>query len=260
MKRRAWLPVLALLAAPAAAAGQGLAGRVIGGGDGVVRMSFAAREGVEICADGIRLFGNRMHWRGGRGYDATCVAGPVEIEVRVRDGRVTAVETLDGREERSASARDLGTVDARDAVAFLMDAARSGGSRGRGEEDAILPIVLADVEDAWRGILDIARDATVASDARKSALFWLGQEAAEAATQGLAEVASDEDEEQEVRDAAVFALSQRPPEEGVPVLMDVARTAREPKTRRSAFFWLAQSDDPRVIAFFQEVLLGRRGG
>ncbi|HKJ01552.1 MAG TPA: HEAT repeat domain-containing protein, partial [Longimicrobiales bacterium] len=93
-----------------------------------------------------------------------------------------------------------------------------------------------------------------------SALFWVGQEAAEAATDGLAEVALGDDEAQDVRDAAVFALSQRPSDEGVPVLMELARTAQETRTRRTAFFWLAQSDDPRVVPFFEEILLGRPGG
>jgi HEAT repeat protein len=126
------------------------------------------------------------------------------------------------------------------------------GGSGRGVEDAIFPVMLADVAEAWRDILDVARDRSVAGDVRESALFWLGQEAAAAATEGLAEVASDEDEEQEVREAAVFALSQRPSSEGVPILMELARTAREPGTRKS--------DDERVVAFFREVLLGRRAG
>ncbi len=73
----------------------------------------------------------------------------------------------------------------------------------------------------------------------------------------LADVARDEDEEQDIRDAAVFALSQRPSDEGVPVLMELARTANEAKTRTSAMFWLAQSEDGRVLAFFEEILVGR---
>lgn len=259
MRPRAWLPVLALLAAPVVAAGQDLAARITGGGDGVVRMSFAAREGVEVCDQGIRLFGDRMRWQGRRWDEGSCSRGPVEVEVRVGDGRVSGVQTLDGRDRRTAGARDLGVVAAGDAAAFLLDAARRGGP-GRGVEDAILPVMLADVAEAWRGILDVARDHSVAGGVRKCALFWLGQEAAAAATEGLAEVASDEDEEQEVREAAVFALSRRPSSEGVPILMELARTAREPGTRKAAFFWLAQSDDERVIAFFQEVLVGRRGG
>ena len=31
----------------------------------------------------------------------------------------------------------------------------------------------------------------------------------------------------------------------------------EAETRRAAMFWIAQSDDPRVLAFFEEILLGR---
>ena len=51
----------------------------------------------------------------------------------------------------------------------------------------------------------------------------------------------------------------RPEEsEGVPILMDVATTAEDANTRRSAMFWLAQAEDPRVLDFFEEVLLGRR--
>ncbi len=121
-------------------------------------------------------------------------------------------------------------------------------------------MVLADVPDVWRELMGLARDASVASEARKNALFWLGQEAAEAATEGLADVALDEDEDQDVRDAAVFAISQRPRDEGVSVLMEVARTAHEGRTRRTAMFWLAQSDDARVLPFFERILLGREGG
>lgn len=32
------------------------------------------------------------------------------------------------------------------------------------------------------------------------------------------------------------------------------------ETRRSAMFWLAESEDERVYAFFEEILLGRGGG
>ncbi|NJD18115.1 MAG: hypothetical protein FIA95_02355, partial [Gemmatimonadetes bacterium] len=155
---------------------------------------------------------------------------------------------------RAPEARDLGTVQPHDAVAFLTQTAR------RGVGDAVFPILLADVEDAWKEVMALAEDRGVTGDVRRTALFWVGQEAAEAATEGLAEVASDEEEDREVREAAVFALSQRPAAEGVPILMEVARSAREPSTRRSAFFWLAQSRDARVVSFFRQVLLGGRGG
>jgi len=222
-------------------------------------MSFPARPGVEICERGIHLF-ERPDRRGrGRWNEGSCVPGPVVVEVRVRGGEVRDVEVLDLDAPRAPGARDLGDVAAGDAVAFLLAAAR-GGSGHAGTEEAILLALMADVPEVWKDVLRIAEDRSVDTRVRRSALFWLGQEAAEAATRGLAEVASDEDEDRDVREAAVFALSQRPAAEGVPMLIEVARTAREASTRRTAFFWLAQSRDERVIPFFREVLLGRRGG
>jgi len=259
VKPGAALPVLLLLAAPLAAAGQGLGGRITGGGDGVVRMSFPARPGVEICDEGIRLFGERSG-RSGRGRsEQACAPGPVVVEVRVRGGEVRDVDVLDRGHPRAPEARDLGGVGAAEAVAFLLESARRG-AEGRGVEEAILPAMMADVAEAWKEVLRIAEDDRVDADVRRTALFWLGQEAAEAATAGLAEVAADEGEDREVRAAAVFALSRRPEDEGVPILMELARTAREPDTRRTAFFWLAQSHDRRVVPFFRDVLLRGGGG
>lgn len=259
MRGRAALLLLALVAAPSAAAGQGLGGRIAGGGDGVVRMSFPARPGVEICDEGFRLFEGGMRHGRGTWREEACAPGPVVVEVRVRGGEVRDVEVLDLRDRPSPGARDLGSVTAEEAVAFLLGAARGVGGRA-GVEEAILPAMMADVSDVWREVLGLAEDRGVEARVRRAALFWVGQEAAEAATRGLARVASDEDEDQKVREAAVFALSQRPEDESVPVLMEVARTAREPSTRKAAFFWLAQARDERVSAFFREVLLGRRGG
>ncbi len=259
MRRSSALPALILLAAPLAVAGQGLDERITGGGDGVVRMSFPARPGVEICDEGIRLFGERSG-RSGRGWKAqACAPGPVVVEVRVRGGEVRDVDVLDRSDARAPDARDLGDVGAGKAAAFLLGAAR-GEAGGRGVEGAIFPVMLADVGEAWREVLSIAEDTQLDRDVRRTALFWLGQEAAATTTEGLAGVAADEDEDQEVRSAAVFALSQRPEEEGVPILMELARTGREPATRKTAFFWLAQSRDERVIPFFREVLVGKRDG
>jgi HEAT repeat protein len=90
---------------------------------------------------------------------------------------------------------------------------------------------------------------------RRSAVFWVGQAAASAATAGLVEVVGDAALNREVREAAVFALSQRPRNEGVPALLAAARTDRDGTIRRSAIFWLGQSEDPRALAYFEEVLV-----
>jgi HEAT repeat protein len=121
----------------------------------------------------------------------------------------------------------------------------------------VFAAMIADVDEVWRDLFDIARDPSIQQEVRASSLFWLGQEAGDAVTTGIAAIAADEREEQEVREAAIFALSQRAGDVGVQPLMELARTAREAETRRAAMFWLAQSEDPRVLAFFEEILLGR---
>ncbi len=91
-------------------------------------------------------------------------------------------------------------------------------------------------------------------DTRRHAVFWLGQAAGEAATRGLDSIAVDARGDLEVRKHAVFALSQRPSEEGVPALIRIARTNSNPELRKSALFWLGQSEDPRALALFEELL------
>lgn len=262
MKTLLFSTMLAIAVAPGLATGQELARQVSRVEDGTVRLSYPARPGVEICDEGIRMGDHQIMWHSRDRDDdpLNCRTGPVEIEVQVRSGSVRDVDIIRRSRDRTGGATDLGMVSAEEAVEFLLGTARSGGFSGRGVEEGLLPAVLADVDEIWRGLLTMAKDRAVDEDVRTSALFWVGQEAAAAVTQGLAGVALDEDEDQEVREAAVFALSRRPADEGVPILMEVARTADHGETRRSAMFWLAQSEDERVYAFFEEILLGRGGG
>lgn len=92
------------------------------------------------------------------------------------------------------------------------------------------------------------------SRVRGQALFWLGQKAGKKAA-GAITAAIENDPETEVKKRAVFALSQLPKDEGVPLLIQVARTNRNPAVRKQAMFWLGQSNDPRALAFFEEILL-----
>jgi HEAT repeat protein len=82
--------------------------------------------------------------------------------------------------------------------------------------------------------------------------------AGDSATAGLEDLVGDDDEDREVREQAVFALSQLKHDEGIPALIKVARTNADPEIRRKAIFWLGQSDDPRVLALFEELLTRRR--
>jgi len=88
---------------------------------------------------------------------------------------------------------------------------------------------------------------------RGQALFWLSQTAARRAPEAI-RTALDDDPEVEVKKKAVFALSQLPKDEGVPLLIGVARSHRSYEVRKQAMFWLGQSQDPRALAFFEDVL------
>ncbi len=57
-----------------------------------------------------------------------------------------------------------------------------------------------------------------------------------------------------MREQAVFALSQRPADEGVPALIRIAKANPHPELRKKALFWLGQSEDPRALTLFEEIL------
>jgi HEAT repeat protein len=91
---------------------------------------------------------------------------------------------------------------------------------------------------------------------RSQALFWLAQKAGQRASETITDAIRN-DPDTEVKKKAVFGLQQLPPDQGVPLLIQVARTSKNPEVRKQAVFWLGQSGDPRALAFFQEILLGK---
>ena len=118
----------------------------------------------------------------------------------------------------------------------------------------MFPAVLADSVSIWPDLLKIAKSDDITRKTRRSAVFWLGQAAGDAATKGLTDLVDDGNQDREVRESAVFALSQRPRDEGVPALIRIARENKDPDLRRKAIFWLGQSDDPRALSLFEELL------
>jgi hypothetical protein len=101
-------------------------------------------------------------------------------------------------------------------------------------------------------LLGLARDAP-STRVRGQALFWLAQRAGERAVAGITRALA-EDPETDVKKKAVFALSRLPRDRGVPLLIETARSNANPAVRRQAMFWLGQSNDPRALAYFAEVL------
>ena len=90
------LAAVGLLGSAAAApvAGQ-LAEAVRTTEDGSVRFEYRTAPEVEVCSNGVRWGENNMRWNwdGDRGGD-TCVRGRAGLAMRVRDGRVRAVDVV----------------------------------------------------------------------------------------------------------------------------------------------------------------------
>ena len=91
------------------------------------------------------------------------------------------------------------------------------------------------------------------SRVRGQALFWVAQKAGKRATGALTD-AIQNDPETDVKKKAVFALSQLPKDESVQQLIHVADTNSNLTVRKEAFFWLGQSQDPRALAYLEQVL------
>jgi len=88
---------------------------------------------------------------------------------------------------------------------------------------------------------------------RGQAMFWLAQKAGRRAAETIAS-AIENDPDTATKKSAVFALYNMPREEGVPLLIQVAKTNKNRDVRKQAFFWLGQTNDPRALEFFEEVL------
>jgi HEAT repeat protein len=70
----------------------------------------------------------------------------------------------------------------------------------------------------------------------------------------LKELLSDAARSEQIAEEALTALALHAAPEAVQALIDLARRHRNPVVREQAFFWLGESEDPRALAFFEEVL------
>jgi HEAT repeat protein len=232
--------------APAAAA-QSLAQRLGAVDSGTVHLSFAAKPGV--CGDGFHQQDSR---ESGEDWIGDCENQPVRVALRFRDHQVVAIHThVGGRWRTNAAIPDLGIIRPQEAATYFLHVAALPNDL---DGDPVLPATLADSVTVWPALLQIARSVRLPEERRRSAIFWLGQAAGAAVDQALDSIASDDRSDREVRQQAVFALSQRSSAEAVPALIRVARTSRDPALRKTALFWLGQSEDPRALDLFEEIL------
>ena len=152
----------------------------------------------------------------------------------------------------------------RERAAFWM-----GAARGKAGFDTLKSLAHSDPDDHFReklmfdlsvskesasvdALIDSARHDS-SPVVRGQAIFWLAQKAGKKAEGAITE-AIERDPETEVKKKAVFALSQLPKDQGVPLLIQTARSNSNPAVRKDAMFWLGQSNDPRALAFFEQVL------
>jgi hypothetical protein len=212
-QRTAAAVAAAVLVCPLSA--QTVADRVAEIRDGVVRMSFAAREGV--CGRGDHT---RMVSRGTRSDDwqRGCDAGPVRVALHLVDGTVVDLETrVGGRWRRGEAGVDLGTVPAPEAADYLMTLAASVDS-DPGKE-AIFAAALADSVTVWPDLERLARDRSRPKEIRRQAIFWLGQM-----------------------------------EGSTPALMGLYDSLENLELREQAIFWLGQVRDPRAVQLLAELI------
>ena len=257
----------AMLLLPALLGAQSIADRVARARSGSVRMTFAAQS--DVCGNGMNSISRRGSGNtisvGSRGssrdveWEWDCDYGPVRVVLGLDEGEVISVRTYVGGRWRApaagATVTDLGEVGAQAAADYLLSLAAKG--EGRAGRDAIFPATLADSAVVWPALLRIAKDETRPRETRRQAVFWLGQAAGDKATESLQSLAASDTMDREVREQVVFALSQRPRAEGIPALIKVARTSKDPELRKKALFWLGQSNDPRALELFEELLTKR---
>jgi HEAT repeat protein len=195
------------------------------------------------------------------GTGRVALEGPPRLIVLVRAeaGRVERVETLSPECAIDAGGRTLHWLEGlapAQSLALLAGLASRAGHDEEVMENALAAISMHAGREADTLLVDLARRGS-SGELRGQALFWLAQRAGEEAVKAIRTAVQD-DPEREVKLQAVFALSELPNQEGVPLLIDVASTHRDPEVRRQAFFWLGEAEDPRALAFFEQVLLGPR--
>ena len=116
-------------------------------------------------------------------------------------------------------------------------------------DELVMAAVVADSATVWPTLLDLAQAPSVSEDTRDGAALWLGFAAGDA-------LGPDDGADDDVRESAIFALSQRPKSEAVPALTRVVQGDHPVHLRKSALFWLGQTDREQAISVYEEILRG----
>ena len=258
--------------APPPSQGGDLARRINAAPDGIVKMTYASRDG--ICGDGRTFIADGT--TAARGYDvwfmdgvsfssmsgdiaARCVRSPVTLLVVMRDHRVVDVQPFVGPSS-SATERtgtDLGRVAAADASRYLLDLA----TRGRDEiaRDAILAASIADSVRVAQPLAAMARNKSLASSVRETALKWVGRVAAREGDRDALRVArtilDDRDDQLDVRERAVRVIGEEP--DGAAYLRSIYARLQETTLRERAIRVIGENGTREDMDWIRTVALDR---
>ena len=150
----------------------------------------------------------------------------------------------------------LGSVNPEQSVAWLSSIiadVMSGRLGSRLMDPALSALGQHASPAAGQALVALARTGPT-TRVRGQALQWLARHASAQAGPAIAD-AIERDPELDVKRRAVMALGQMPRDEGVPLLINVARTHKSTEVRRQAMQTLGQTNDPRAVAFFEQILL-----
>ena len=120
-------------------------------------------------------------------------------------------------------------------------------------EQVVFALSLSKEPEAIAIMIDAAKNDRTPR-VRSKALFWLAQKAANKAAEDAIRNATLNDPDRSVKEQAVFALKQLPANQGIPLLIDVAKNNPDSAIRKKAIFWLGESNDPRALDYFANVL------
>jgi tetratricopeptide (TPR) repeat protein len=120
------------------------------------------------------------------------------------------------------------------------------------KEKVLFSLSQMGLEENARWLVGIAQNEGEPIEVRKNALFWAGQ-MKEVPFSDLAAM-YDRVQNREMKEQLIFVYSQRRESAGVDRMMAIARTETDTELRRSAIFWLSQSNDPRVAEFLLEII------
>jgi hypothetical protein len=189
------------------------------------------------------------------------VQGPIRLEpapnmmvlIRLQAGEIRRIRTLSGDCQVDAGGLQvywLSDANAAQSVEFLETVVTKVDLRDQ-SDSAFTAMALHRDAAASAAILDLAKNG--APRLRQRALIWIARRA-ESQAAGIITQAIDNDPDIEVKKQAVSALSQLPRDEGIPLLIELARSHTNPVVRKQAMQRLGQSNDPRALSFFEEVL------